>query len=91
MQRSFPIGVAQRKVVEALGVADKVTTYDEAEAFFARIGISVTPVRVGRTSEPSVRFLDSYQGGFTPDGDGDVWQVHFEKTDLTPIKQWVRR
>ncbi len=90
MQHSYPVGKAQKQVLDALGRSD-IETFQGAEAFFARIGIAVTPVRVGRQSVPSITRLDSVRGAFNAYGEGETWDMGFESVDLSKIQQWMSR
>ena len=75
----YPVGKAQQKVLDALGV--RRSTFASAEAYFAEIGIVVSSKRVGRSSEPVVRINPRHSGGWNIGGDGDSWR---EYADLTP-------
>jgi len=88
MQHSYPVGRAQGMVLMALGRND-IDTFQEAEAFFAQIGITVTPVRQGRTSIPSITRKASTGGGFNAYGEGETYEIEYEKIDFSKIEQWM--
>lgn len=71
--KDLPVGVAQKKVLDAINV--RAQTWQEAEATFSGIGIVVTSKRVGRSSEPVVKFQPTRRGGFNRDGEGEAWNV----------------
>lgn len=75
MAKELPVGVAQQKVLTALGAPTAIQSWGGAEAYFERIGIRVRAVRVGRSSEPRVRLREDRQagGGWNEGGDGDSW------------------
>lgn len=86
--KGFPTGVAQDKVLRALGL--KAQDWDEAEAIFARIGISVSAKRVGHSSEPVVRYLPTQSGAFNEFGEGETWDIDYAQVDLTPLASWMQ-
>lgn len=87
--KSFPTGVAQDKVLRALGLSAK--DWDEAEAIFGRIGITVSAKRVGRASEPVVRRLPAQGGGFNEYDEGGSWDIAYDQVDLTPLAPWMQQ
>ncbi len=87
MQHHYPVGKAQKMVLDALGVS--IDTYDGAEAFFERIGIIVTPVRQGRKSIPSIKMRETVGGGFNAYGEGETYEIDYQHVDLTPLQQWM--
>lgn len=86
----YPVGKAQKQVLEALGRSD-IQTFQGAEDFFARIGIIVTPVRQGKASVPSITQRDSIGGGFNAYGEGETWDMGYEQVDLSKIAQWMSK
>lgn len=88
MAQQTPVGVAQEKVLKALGMT--ATDWSDAKRIFAEIGIEVTSKRVGRSSEPVVAKLDAYGGGWNPDGDGECYKISYKNVDLTPLAQWMK-
>jgi len=74
MGKILPVGVAQKKVLEALG-APAIDSWDGAKRFFDDLGIVVGSRRVGRSSEPQVWIAAGRDagGGWNPGGDGDSW------------------
>ena len=87
MQKHFPVGATQAKVLTALGLTAE--NFDHANAIFDRIGIVVSSKRVGRTTEPVVTLRDRVGGGFNEYGEGETWDIPTEDVDLAPIKQWM--
>lgn len=86
MAKQTPVGVAQKKVLDALGL--QADSWNEANEIFRRIGIVVGAKRVGRTSEPVVT-VDRYGGGFNQYGEGETF-TKGDDTDLSPLKQWMK-
>ena len=88
MKDNTPVGVAQKKVLDAIGA--KAETWQEACQIFEKAGISVGAKRVGRSSEPVVTIAQgNYGGGWNPGGDG---ADSFNLTDgevLAKVKQWM--
>lgn len=87
MYKDLPIGVAQRKVLTALGLT--ANGFGEANAIFEKLGLNVTSKRVGRSSEPVVEVLASVGGGWTGGGDGESYHISYRAIDLTPLFQWM--
>jgi len=87
MASVFPVGVAQKKVLDALNLT--AADFTAAKQVFESIGIDVTSKRVGRSSEPVVRMMATQYGGWSPDGDGESYERKFAKIDLTAIAQWI--
>lgn len=73
-----PVGKAQQAVLDALGL--HAGTFAAAEERFEEIGIIVRAVRVGRTSEPRVRFARPAGGEWNEGGDGDGWPADHQLT-----------
>ncbi len=86
--QTTPTGVAQDKVLEALGLT--ATDFADANRIFAEIGIRVIPKRVGRTSEPTIEMLPTEGGGWNPGGDGESYTINYKTIDLTPLAQWMK-
>lgn len=63
----YPVGKAQRTVLNALGIP--AYSFQQAEARFAELGIVVTSKRVGRGSVPVVKLARG--GSFAQSEDGD--------------------
>ena len=89
MAKDYPVGSAQEKVLNALGLT--ATGFSDAERIFSEIGIEVTSKRVGRSSEPVVSELDGYGGGWNVGGDGESYKISYKNTDLTPLAQWIKK
>lgn len=86
--RTTPVGVAQGKVLNAIGKA--AADWQEAEQIFSDLGITVSAKRVGRSSEPVVEFY-GIRGGFNIHGEGET----YDATTLTPeqrqaLQQFVK-
>lgn len=88
MSHMYPVGRAQSIVLDALGRND-IETYQDAEAFFQRIGITVIPVRQGRSTVPSIKRCASVGGGFNDWGEGETYEIGYEKIDFSKIEQWM--
>jgi len=87
MAKETPVGVAQKKVLDALNL--HAETWNEANAIFSKLGIVVGAKRVGRTSEPVVSYsANAYGGGFNQYGEGESWN-NIGDVDLAPIKKWM--
>lgn len=84
---AYPVGAAQRQVLNALNLT--AADFTAAEQVFESIGIEVTSKRVGRSSEPVIRMKQTQFGGFNRGGDGESWSKSFTKIDLTPVQQWI--
>lgn len=67
MASDYPVGKAQRQILDALGV--KAYNFQQAEARFAELGIVVASKRVGRASVPVVTLTRA--GGTMQSEDGD--------------------
>ncbi len=89
MQKHFPVGTTQAKVLEALGLT--ADNFDHANAIFERIGISVSSRREGRSTLPVIHLTDHTGGGFNAYGEGETWEIPVEEIDLTPIEPWIVR
>ncbi len=89
MQHSYPVGKAQGMVLMALGRKD-IDTYQEAEAFFASVGISVIAVRQGRASVPSITVQSGHS--WNVGGDADTWGgTTLTSEQKKAIAQWMSR
>lgn len=88
MKNNTPVGVAQKKVLDAIGATAE--TWQEACAIFEKAGIVVGSKRVGRSSEPVVTYdRKAYGGGWNPGGDGaESWDLT-EKEVIAKVKQWM--
>jgi len=84
-----PIGVAQKKVLDALNLT--ATDWTDAQRIFEASGIEVTSKRVGRSSEPVVRMMETTISGWNAGGDGESYEREFAKIDLTAIAQWITK
>jgi hypothetical protein len=75
MAKILPVGVAQKKVLEALDAPAAIDSWDGAKAFFDELGIVVGARRVGRSSEPQIWINPNRDagGGWNAGGDGDSW------------------
>lgn len=83
----FPVGKAQKQVLDALGLT--ANTHAEAVKIFEEIGIAVSSKRVGRTSKPAIKMLDTTRGGFSADGDGYADEITHKEIDFAPVAQWI--
>ena len=83
----YPIGKAQRMVIEALGL--NAETFAEAEEMFANRGLIVKAVRQGRRSVPSITLMDTDGGAMNSDGEGESWDIEYEDYDKEAITQWL--
>lgn len=88
MAKDFPVGAAQEKVLNALGLA--ATGFSDANRIFDEIGIEVSSKRVGRSSEPVISRKQTSFGGWNPGGDGEEYTVSYKSIDLTPVSQWMK-
>lgn len=88
MQKSYPVGRAQWQVCKALGHTE-IDTFQEAEDLFKRVGIVVIPVRQGRTTVPSIKRRADVGGGFNAWGEGETYEIGYEKIDFSAIEQWM--
>lgn len=87
MAKDYPVGSAQEKVLNALGLT--ATGFSDAERIFNEIGIEVTSKRVGRSSEPVITEKSSTRGGWNS-GDGESYEVNYKDADLSKIAQWMK-
>ncbi len=85
--KDSPVGVAAEKVLIALGLTAESSR--EANQIFREIGIVVSAKRIGKSSEPVVRMMETTFGGWNAGGDGESYDVEYRNIDLTPIKQWI--
>lgn len=85
--KESPVGVAQEKVLSALRLTAE--NFQDANRIFSAIGISVSSKRVGKSSEPVVRMMETTFGGWNAGGDGESYDAEYRNIDLTPIKQWI--
>jgi len=85
-RREYPVGKAQRMVLEALGIS--AASFGEAKAKFERLGIIVGSKRDGRDTVPVVTVKNRVSGDFGPGGDGESYQ-QYEDLDVGPIAQWI--
>ncbi len=83
MTAGFPVGSAQKKVLEALGL--KATNFADAEQIFGEHGIIVASKR----GTPEIRTAASMVGGWNVGGDGDSEVAEYKKIDLAKIAQWI--
>lgn len=89
MQHSYPVGRAQWQVCKAIGHPE-IETFQEAEALFARVGITVIAVRQGRSSVPSITIKSGYS--WNAGGDADVWGGStLTQEQLAAIQQWMSK
>lgn len=79
--KEFPVGVAQQKVLDALG--ETASDWGQAERIFDEYGITVRAKRVGRISVPVVTLHPRSGGGFNEHGEGESW-------DDGPFPQSIR-
>jgi len=81
MAKDYPIGAAQKKVLEALGMS--ASGFADAERIFDEIGIVV----MSKRGTPQVT-RKAQGGGWSPDGDGD-YEANVAEADLSAIAQWM--
>ena len=87
MAKDYPVGKAQKMVLDALEMtADGFTA---AEHIFNKIGITVIAVRQGRTSVPQVHRKETSGGGWNAGGDGESFEISYKDADLSKISQWM--
>lgn len=91
MAQYFAASKYQIKVLEALGLRTQ-TTGSWAEEQFQKLGLSVRPVRVGRTTEPRIKLMSAQTGVWNPGGDADVIDHNYSLTteQYEAIKQWIK-
>ena len=84
MAKDYPVGAAQKKVLEALGMS--ASGFADAERIFDEIGIVVASKR----GTPQVSRKATSGGGWNPGmEDGDSYEIKFREVDLTPLAQWM--
>ena len=83
----YPIGKAQRMVLEALGL--NADGFSEAKAMLRDRGLIVTSKRQGRKSVPSIKLMDTEGGAMTAGGDGDSWDIDYKAYDKAAIAEWM--
>jgi hypothetical protein len=84
--RSYPVGSAQQKVLDALGLT--AADHSEASRIFENLGITVSSRREGRASVPVVREVFT-GGGFNAYGEGEE-VFGGAKVDLSKVSQWMK-
>lgn len=84
--KNTPVGVAQKKVLDALGIT--ANDWLDANKKFDEIGIMVGSKRVGNSSEPVITVKETDFGGWNPGGDGESFST--ELPDLSAVKQWIK-
>jgi hypothetical protein len=94
MPKELLVGVAQKKVLDALGI-EGIDTWEGAKRCFAELGIIVASRRVGRSSEPLVWEVEHTRGGWNP-GHEDGWSESAPASRLTPaqreaLEKWWRK
>ena len=82
MAKDFPVGAAQKKVLEALGLS--ANGFADAERIFDEIGIVV----VSKRGTPQVSRKAQSGSGWSPDGDGD-YEARIKVADLSALAQWM--
>lgn len=87
MAQGYPVGAAQRMVLNALRLT--AADFEEANRIFAQHGLEVTSKRVGRSSVPVIRRLAQAGGAFNAYGEGETWQNSFKPVDLAAVAQWL--
>lgn len=88
MAKDYPVGSAQGKVLNALGLT--ATGFSDAERIFGEIGIEVTSKRLGRTTEPVIAQKSATRGGWNSGGDGESYETNYKDADLSKIAQWMK-
>lgn len=89
MQKHFPVGAAQRMVLNALGLT--ADNFDHANAIFDHYGLVVSGKREGRTSVPVIRMRETVGGAFNAYGEGEAWDIPAAPIDLSAVEQWIVR
>ena len=87
MAKDYPVGKAQKMVLDALGLT--ASGFSDAERIFDEIGIAVVAVRQGRTSVPQVHRKENTGGGWNAGGDGESFEISYKDADLSKISQWM--
>ena len=83
----YPVGKAQRMVLEALGL--NADSYSEAEELFVQRGLIVKAIRQGRKSVPAITLMDTEGGAMSTGGDGDSWDIEYKDYDKNAIAEWM--
>lgn len=87
--KEHPVGVAQKKVLDALGLTAE--NWRKAEEMFEDLGIGVRSKRVGKTSVPVVTIFPRSGGGFNQDGEGETWDYGPFPTDIkAKLSEWIK-
>lgn len=89
MAKDYPVGSAQAKVLNALGL--EATGFGDAKRIFEEIGIEVSSQRVGHSSVPVITRKSAYFGGWNPGGDGESYEVSYKSVDFAKIAQWMKK
>lgn len=85
--RAYEPSKAQQVILNAL--QKDIRTHAGAEDYFAEIGITVKPFRVGRTSEPRVTIKSRFDRSLGEDGVSD--RVYRDLTDeeAAALEPWL--
>lgn len=84
-KRDYPVGSAQQKVLDALGLT--ATGFGDAERQFEELNIVVVPKREGRTSVPAV-YPREGRSQRNYGGDYDVDQPEVSQTVAEKLSKW---
>lgn len=89
MAKETPVGSAQEKVLNALGLT--ANSFGDANRIFSEIGIEVGCKRVGRSSEPVITEKPTSFGGWNAGGDGESYEVNYKVADLSKVTHWMKK
>lgn len=89
----YPIGKAQKTILDMLVPGHKISSFAGANEKFEEFGIVVASRREGRTSVPVVTIKNRFGGGFTADGDGDVWRQYEDLSaeQKAALQGWMKK
>lgn len=87
MAKDYPVGKAQKMVLDALGLS--ADGFTEANQLFSDHGLVVSSKREGKISVPQVHLKETNGGAFNADGEGESWTVSYKNVDLSKIAQWM--
>lgn len=85
-ERQFPVGKAQQQVLDALGL--RAQGFNHANQIFEALGIQVTSVRTGRTSQARVAIMSRYAGAMNQYGEGEEW-LAYPDVDLSALRPFL--
>jgi hypothetical protein len=90
-RRQTPVGVAQRQVLDALGITIKVNGGSHANAIFDALGLVVTSRREGKASIPVVSEKQYWASSYAGSSLDENYEGGLDgaKIDTTPLRQWM--